>query len=143
MIPERYAPITYALFRIVFGYVFMIFGLQKVFGWFGGPGAALASLQGAAGLVESVGGLLVMLGLFTRVAGFVASGEMAVAYFYVHVSQLGVPPMGPGLPAGLLIPQMNRGVDAALFCFAFLYIATRGPGICSLDGLRSRSGPRA
>lgn len=138
MIPERYAPVTYALFRIVFGYVFLLFGLQKMFGWFGGPQAELMSLQGAAGGVETFGGLLIMLGLFTRVAAFLSSGEMAVAYFYVHVWQVGQPPMGPGLPEGLLVPQMNRGVDAALFCFAFLYIATRGPGIWSLDQMMGK-----
>jgi putative oxidoreductase len=139
MIPDRYAPVTYALFRIVFGYVFLLYGLQKMFGWFGGTAAPLASLQGAAGVVETVGGLLIMLGLFTRVAAFIASGEMAFAYFYVHVMQLGNPPMGPGLPMGLLIPQMNRGIDAALFCFAFLYIATRGSGIWSLDHILGKS----
>ena len=142
MIPERYAPVTYALFRIVFGYVFFLFGLQKLFGWFGGQQAELMSLQGAAGVVETFGGLLVMLGLLTRVAAFLSSGEMAVAYFYVHVWQVGQPPMGPGLPEGLLVPQMNRGVDAALFCFAFLYIATRGAGIWSVDQMMSKSGGR-
>ena len=142
MIPERYAPITYALFRIVFGYVFLLFGLQKLFGLFGGQQAALMSLQGAAGVVETFGGLLIMLGLFTRVAAFLASGEMAVAYFYIHVWQVGQPPMGPGLPEGLLVPQMNRGVDAALFCFAFLYVATRGAGIWSLDQMLGKSGRR-
>lgn len=142
MIPERYAPVTYALFRIVFGYVFFLFGLQKLFGWFGGQQAELMSLQGAAGVVETFGGLLVMLGLLTRVAAFLSSGEMAVAYFYVHVWQVGQPPMGPGLPEGLLVPQMNRGVDAALFCFAFLYIATRGAGIWSVDQMMGKSGGR-
>ena len=139
MIPERYAPVTYALFRIVFGYVFMLFGLQKLFGWFGGMPVTLMSEQGAAGVIETFGGLLVMLGLFTRVAAFIASGEMAVAYFKVHVMVVGQPPTGPGLPEGLLIPQMNRGVDAMLFCFAFLYIATRGAGIWSLDQLLGKS----
>lgn len=143
MIPERYAPAAYVLFRIVFGYVFLIFGLQKLFGWFGADAAApLISQQGAAGLIETVAGLLVMLGFFTKPAAFIASGEMAVAYFYVHVTQLGAPPMGPGLPMGLLVPQMNRGVDAALFCFAFLYIAARGAGHVSLDQLFGRSRPR-
>lgn len=142
MIPERYAPVTYALFRIVFGYVFFLFGLQKLFGWFGGQQAELMSLQGAAGIVETFGGLLVMIGLLTRLAAFLSSGEMAVAYFYVHVWQLGQPPMGPGLPEGLLVPQMNRGVDAALFCFAFLYIATRGAGIWSVDQMMGKSGSR-
>ena len=133
MIPERYAPVTYALFRIVFGYVFFIFGLQKMFGVFGGQQAQLMSLQGAAGVVETVGGFLIMIGLLTKLAAFISSGEMAVAYFYVHVMQLGAPPMGPGMPLGLLVPQTNRGVDAMLFCFAFLYIATRGSGIWSVD----------
>ena len=134
MIPERYAPITYALFRIVLGYVFLLFGLQK-FGFLGGQAQALMSMQGAAGVIETVAGLLVMLGLFTRPAAFIASGEMAFAYFSVHVMQLGMPPNGPGLPAGLLVPQLNRGVDAAVFCFAFLYIASRGAGIWSADAM--------
>ena len=140
MIPERYASVTYALFRIVFGYVFLLYGSQKLFGWFGGAQAPLMSLQGAAGVVETLGGLLIMIGLFTKVAAFLASGEMAVAYFYVHVMQLGQPPMGPGGAMGLLIPQMNKGIDAALFCFAFLYIATRGSGIWSLDQVMGKKG---
>jgi putative oxidoreductase len=135
MIPERYAPITYALFRIVFGFLFICFGLQKMFGWFGGQVPPLASLQGAAGVVETVCGLLVMLGLFTRPAAFLASGEMAVAFWYIHVSMLGLPKLG--IPAGL-VPLNNGGVDSAAFCFAFLYIATRGPGIWSLDGMMRR-----
>ena len=138
MIPERYAPITYALFRIVFGYIFMIFGLQK-FGLLGGQAVELASMQGGAAVIEAAGGLLIMIGLLTRVAAFIASGEMAVAYFYVHVMQVGMPPNGPGLPEGLLVPQLNRGVDAALFCFAFLYIATRGAGIWSVDSMMGGS----
>jgi putative oxidoreductase len=137
MIPERYAPITYALFRIVFGFLFLCFGLQKMFGWFGGQVPPLASLQGAAGVVETVCGLLVMLGLFTRLAAFLASGEMAVAFWYIHVSMVGMGKVG--MPAGL-VPLNNGGVDAAAFCFAFLYIASRGPGIWSLDGLMKRPG---
>ena len=132
MIPERYAPVTYALFRIVFGFLFLCFGLQKVFGWFGQEAANLASLQGAAGLIETTAGLLIMIGLFTRPAAFLASGEMAVAFWYIHVFTVGMGPKGPGMPMGLL-PIMNGGVDAAAFCFAFLYIATRGAGIWSAD----------
>jgi len=71
MIPERYTPITYALFRIVFGFLFLCYGLQKLLGWFGGPVAPLASLQGAAGVIETVCGLLVMVGLFTRLTAFI------------------------------------------------------------------------
>ena len=132
MIPDRYAPMTYALFRIVFGFLFLCFGLQKMFGWFGGPQAPLMTLQGAAGLIETVCGLLIMIGLFTRPAALLASGEMAVAFWYIHVSVIAMGEGGAGMPMGLL-PIMNRGVDAAAFCFAFLYIASRGAGIWSLD----------
>ena len=137
MIPERYAPITYALFRIVFGFLFFCFGLQKMFGVLGGQAAPLMSLQGAAGVVETVCGLLIMIGLFTRVAAFLASGEMAVAFWYIHVSVVGLGPKGPGMPLALL-PHLNNGVDAAAFCFAFLFIATRGPGIWSVDAAMRR-----
>ena len=139
MIPERYASVTYALFRIVFGYIFFIFGLQK-FGFLGGEAVPLGSLQGAAAVVEAVGGFLIMIGLLTRPAAFIASGEMAFAYFYVHVMMMGA---AAGMPAGLLVPQINRGVDAALFCFAFLYIASRGAGIWSVDGALGGSRTRA
>ena len=139
MIPERYASVTYALFRIVFGYVFLLYGSQKLFGWFGGPQVPITSWpQGPAGVIETLCGLLILLGLFTKVAAFLASGEMAFAYFYIHVMQLGQPPMGPGGAMGLLVPQMNKGIDAALFCFAFLYIATHGSGIWSLDQAMSK-----
>jgi putative oxidoreductase len=121
MIPPRYEPITYALFRIVFGFMFMAFGLQKMFGLFGGQVASLMSLQGAAGVIETACGLLIMIGLFARPAAFLASGEMAVAYFYVHMRLMGA------------MPLVNMGERATLFCFAFLYIATRGAGIWSAD----------
>ena len=138
MIPERYAPITYALFRIVFGYLFLIFGLQKMFGWFGGQAATLASLQGAAGVIETVCGLLIMLGLFTRPAAFLASGEMAVAYFYIHVMVIGLGQGGVGMPMAVLVPPMTMGERSVMFCFAFLYIASRGAGIWSADGAMRR-----
>jgi putative oxidoreductase len=126
MIPERYAPMTYALFRIVFGFLFFAFGLQKMFGLFGGQVAQLASLQGAAGVIETVCGLLIMLGIFTRPAAFLASGEMAVAYFYIHWRLMGA------------MPLVNMGERSTMFCFAFLYICTRGAGIWSLDSLMKR-----
>ena len=125
MIPERYAPITYALFRIVFGFVFLLFGLQKVMGLFGRPAVELMSMQGAAGVIETTCGLLIMIGLLAKLAAFIASGEMAVAYWLIHVSTIG----------GGLLPLQNMGVDATLFCFAFLYIATRGAGIWSVDSV--------
>jgi putative oxidoreductase len=131
MIPERLAPQTYALMRIVFGFVFMILGLGK-WGFFPGPwqfsggqAVPLASLMGAAGTIESVGGLLIMLGLFTRPVAFLCSGEMAVAYFMIHQ------------PQGAL-PSQNMGERAVLFCFAFLYMAARGSGIWSVDASMKR-----
>jgi putative oxidoreductase len=130
MIPERYAPVTYALFRIVFGFLFLTFGLQKMFGMFGGQQAALMSLQGAAGVIETVCGLLIMIGFLTKPAAFLASGEMAVAYFYIHWRLMGA------------MPLVNMGERSTMFCFAFLYIASRGAGIWSVDGL-SRKGYRS
>jgi putative oxidoreductase len=131
MIPERYAPMTYALFRIVFGFMFLCFGLQKVAGMFGGQAVPLTAWpQGYAGIIETVCGLLIMLGLFTKPAAFLASGEMAVAYFYIHVRLMGA------------MPLVNMGERSTLFCFAFLYIATRGSGIWSIDALM-RKGSRS
>ena len=121
MIPERYAPTTYALFRIVFGFLFLCNGLQKTMGMFGGQVPPLMSMAGAAGVIETVGGLLIMVGFLTRYAAFISSGEMAVAYFMVHQ------PTGP-------LPIVNNGQLSVLFCFAFLYIASRGAGTLSVDG---------
>lgn len=126
MIPERYAPQLYALFRIVAGFLFMFHGLQKLMGMFGGTVMATGSLPWIAGVIELVGGILIMVGLLTRVAAFVCSGEMAAAYFMAHQ------------PKGTW-PIENGGELAALYCFAFLYIAARGAGICSVDAVRSRS----
>jgi putative oxidoreductase len=105
-----------------------------MFGLFGGQAQPLMSMQGAAGAIETICGVLIMVGLFTKYAAFLASGEMAVAFFLIHVSTIAMGPKGAGLPAGLL-PINNGGVDATMFCFAFLYIATRGAGIWSVDGV--------
>jgi putative oxidoreductase len=120
MISERYAPQVYALMRIVFGFLFIFHGLQKMFGLFGGRTAELLSLRGAAGVIEIVAGTLIMIGLYTRPAAFIASGQMAVAYFLSHYPRA-------------FWPIENGGERAALFCFAFLYIATRGAGTWALD----------
>ena len=128
MIPTRYAPYTYALFRIVFGLMFLSHGLQKLFGMFGGQSAPIASVFGIAGMIELLFGTLIMAGFFTRIAAFLASGEMAVAYFMVHQRMA-------------LWPLQNQGELAVLYCFAFLYIAARGAGPWSVDeGIMKRSG---
>lgn len=120
MIAERYALKVYALMRIVFGFLFIFHGLQKIFGMFGGRTAELISLRGLAGTIELVAGTLIMLGWFTRPVAFIASGQMAAAYFMSHQ------------PGGMW-PIQNRGELAVVYCFAFLYIAARGAGPLSVD----------
>lgn len=117
---RRLEPPAYALLRIVAGLLFMFHGLQKMFGLFGGQRVPLASLAGAAGIIELVGGGLVMIGLLTPFAAFICSGEMAYAYFMRHQ------------PSGTW-PIQNRGELAALYAFIFLYISTRGTGIWGVE----------
>lgn len=132
MIPERYGPQAYALMRIVFGLMFLTFGLQK-WALFSGQAAPFFSFPfGIAGLIEVICGVLIAIGLLTKPAAFVASGEMAVAYFWVH--QFGG--INIGQTAGGL-PVQNGGMPAVLFCFAFLYIASRGAGPMSIDAGRA------
>ena len=110
---SRAEPWAYQLLRIVAGLLFAMHGAQKLVGLFGGRRVPLLSQLGAAGVIETVGGLLIAAGMFTVPAAFIASGEMAFAYFKSH------------FPRGLL-PIQNGGEPAVLFCFIFLYIATRG-----------------
>lgn len=109
----RMSPKIYGVLRIVSGVLFALHGAQKLFGLFGGSQVALISQRGLAGAIELVCGLLIALGIFTRVAAFIASGEMAAAYFLAHV------PRGHN-------PLRNGGELSALYCFLFLYVATRG-----------------
>ncbi len=111
---------VYTLCRIVVGLLFAFHGAQKLFGAFGGPAQPLASQLGAAGVIELVCGLLVAIGLLTWIAAFIASGEMMFAYFIAHA------PRGPW-------PIQNGGELAILYCVAFLFIATRGAGMLSVD----------
>ena len=122
-----YAPQAYAAMRIIFGLLFLCHGLQKVLGLFGGvKGAAapLLSLLGIAGLIELVTGALITIGFAAGTAAFIASGQMAVAYFAGH------------FPAGSW-PIQNDGELSVLYCFVFLYMATRGSGIWSVDSART------
>jgi putative oxidoreductase len=116
----RYSPQLYALMRIVVGLLFACHGAQKLFGLFGGPQFPLMSQMGLAGIIELVGGLMVAVGFLTGTAAFIASGEMAYAYFTAHF------PRGP-------IPLKNGGELAAVYSFVFLYIASRGAGIWGVD----------
>ncbi len=125
-IPPSFAPPLLSIFRVVVGLLFMSHGLVKLFGFPAGaaPGqAALFSLFGLAGVLEAFGGLAVVLGLFTRPAAFILSGQMAVAYFMVHAPKS-------------FFPILNGGEEAILYCFAFLYLAAAGAGPWSLDARR-------
>jgi putative oxidoreductase len=110
----RHSEILYAVLRVVAGLMFAMHGTQKLLAWPVGPKAG-APLMQVAGTIELVGGLLIALGLFASYAAFVASGEMAVAYFMAH------------FPGGFW-PLVNKGELAVLYCFLFLYIAARGAG---------------
>lgn len=117
-------PQAYALLRIVAGFLFLWHGAQKLFGYPSStPPGAPAFITWVAGPIEFVGGILIMIGLLTRQAAFLASGLMAAAYWMAH-----------GLKAPL--PIQNGGELAALYCFVFLFIATQGAGIWSVDGRR-------
>jgi putative oxidoreductase len=118
-VAQRSAPYAYALMRMVFGFLFLCHGLQKLFGFFDGRTAAFATPRWGAGIIELTAGALIMIGVQARPAAFIASGEMAIAYFLFQQ------------PAGLL-PIQNGGEPAVLYCFAFLYIAARGAGVLSL-----------
>src|SRR4051812_20043782 len=118
----RFSPQLYALLRIVSGFLFLLHGTQKFFNVpaSGKPPMPMNAMMSAAGVIEIVAGLMIMIGLFAGLAAFIASGEMAVAYFMVHQ------PVGP-------LPIQNGGEIAALFCFVFLYIAANGSGVWSVD----------
>ena len=117
---DKYQEETYALLRIISGFMFIWHGTQKLFNFPADFPYPLNPLMYAAGTIEMIGGALVMIGLLTRPAAFVCSGTMAVAYWMVH-----------GM--NNFFPILNGGELAALYCFAFLFIAARGPGIWSLD----------
>jgi putative oxidoreductase len=121
---SSFEPYALSLLRIVVGFTFSCHGYQKVFGLFGGLGhgatAHLGSLLGVAGILETIGGGLIFLGLFTRPVAFILCGEMAVAYFHQHA------------PRGLW-PISNGGELAVLYCFIFLLLVSAGAGPWSLD----------
>jgi putative oxidoreductase len=122
----RFHETIYALLRIVAGFLFFQHGLPKLFGGFGREQPAeLMSQMGLAGVIEVFGGVLIAVGLFTSPVAFIASGEMAVAYFQAHA------------PRGFW-PIVNGGELAALYCFVFLYFAAMGSGKWSLDSLRKK-----
>ena len=117
---QPWAPQIRSLLRIVTAATFLTHGTMKLFGWPAAMDFPLDTMMTVAGVLEVVGGLLLVIGLFSRPVAFVLSGMMAVAYFMAHA------------PGGFF-PMLNGGEAAMLFCFVFLYIAAAGPGPWSLD----------
>ena len=127
---EAWRPRALSVLRIVTAYLFITHGTAKLFGvphqsMF--DGLKLQSLSGVAGILEVVGGALLLIGLFTRPVAFVLCGLMAVAYFMAHGSQ-----------GNVLVPMLNKGELAVLYCFVFLYFSIAGAGAWSVDALRRR-----
>jgi putative oxidoreductase len=128
IIPASWSGPLHSLLRIMTGLLFLAHGTAKLFTWplidYFKDGVPLASLMGLAGVIEVVGGLLIILGLGTRIVAFVLAGEMAAAYFMAHA------------PEGFH-PIQNGGEMAIMFCFVFLYFAAAGAGPWSVDAKRA------
>ena len=126
---SQYTPRILGILRIITGFLFLQHGAAKLLGiphiaMF--DGLQLMSLMGLAGFLELVGGVLILLGLFTRPTAFILSGQMAVAYFMAHA------------PGGFL-PILNQGELAVLYCFVFLYFSVAGAGAFSIDAMRKKT----
>jgi len=120
---DRLQPYLLSVLRIMVGLLFMQHGLSKLFGFPAGAGfPAFLSLPWFEGCIELIGGGLIVIGLFTRSAAFITSGEMAIGYFMVHAPKS-------------FFPYVNGGNLAVLYCFVFLYLVVSGPGPISLDAL--------
>jgi putative oxidoreductase len=122
-----WSPRMLSVLRIITGLLFMEHGTQKLFGFPSSPnpGPALLSLLGVQGILELIGGLLILIGFLTRPVTFILAGDMAVAYFMAHA------------PRGFL-PVLNGGQLAILYCFVFLYLFVAGGGVWSVDERRAR-----
>ncbi|KLK91749.1 DoxX family protein [Microvirga vignae] len=129
---DRWSPYALAVLRIVTALIFMLHGTQKLLGFPAPPQSGMPpvlSLFGIGAVLELVGGLLILIGLFTRPVALILAGEMAVAYWMFHAPQS-------------VYPVLNGGDAAILYCFVFLLFVFTGPGAWSVDGARARTGPR-
>jgi putative oxidoreductase len=125
-IAAKYEKAAHGMMRIVVGFIFMTHGGQKLFAWFGADQSAeLISRFGVAGVLEFFGGLMIALGLFTRPVALILSGQMAVAYFWMH------------LPRGFW-PWANGGELATIYSFMFLFLAAAGAGSFSVDNVMDK-----
>ena len=123
---SNYSSYCYALLRMVAGFLFLCHGVQKLFGYpVPMPAGVPAFITYVAGPIELIGGALILIGLFTHWAAFITSGQMAVAYWMAHGTKA-------------LLPIQNNGELAVIYCFVFLFIASQGSGIWSVDSLLNR-----
>jgi len=128
---NRYHDTVYCIMRIIVGLLFACHGGQKILGFpAGGHGPPEGGMMILGAWIELAGGLMVALGLLTRIAAFISSGEMAVAYFMVHAK-------------GGFFPIVNHGEAAVFYCFAFLFIFFYGSGWLSLDAMLFKKGSAA
>jgi len=127
IILSKFSAQIYALLRIVSGLMFAMHGSQKLFGWPSGQPMTGDPMMLTAAIIEFVGGLMIGLGFGTRIAAFIASGEMAVAYFMVHANSS-------------FYPLINHGELAVVYCFLFLYFASMGSGTFSLKSMMKKKG---
>ncbi len=128
----RYSDPIYCTMRLVVGLLFASHGGQLVLGMFGGMPGSDKLIITVGGWIQLVGGFLVAFGLLTRFAAFICSGEMAVAYFMMHVAHATT-------PAAKFFPIVNKGELAVIYCFVFFYIAARGAGLWSVDAMINRN----
>lgn len=120
------APKILGIARVIIGFMFACYGARKVFGWFGGmPPGVPFWIQYIGGTIELAGGILICVGLLTRITAFLCSGQMAVAYFYGHAMN------AKGID--FFLPTVNQGDSAVLYCWFFLYLSAAGPGAFAID----------
>ncbi|MEY2491412.1 MAG: putative oxidoreductase [Verrucomicrobiota bacterium] len=129
---NRYVDPVYCILRLIIGLMFACHGGQKLLGFPpGGPGGPLDTMALVGSWIELAGGFLIAFGLLTRLAAFIAAGEMAVAYFMIHAGSAPT-------PHGKIFPIINRGELAVVYCWIFLFIFFYGPGRWSIDALLGR-----
>jgi putative oxidoreductase len=127
MFISKYESQIYSVLRIIAGFLFLWHGSQKLFAFTPAGHVIPPYIVFIAGPIEFFGGLLVMIGLWTRWAAFICSGEMAYAYWTVHSTHI-------------LLPLLNGGELAIIYCFLFLFISARGSGVNSVDQFREKRG---
>jgi putative oxidoreductase len=132
---NRFSEVVYCAMRLIVGLLFACHGGQLVLGMFGGMPIPPTLTTNVGGSVQLIGGLLIAFGLFTRIAAFICSGEMAVAYFAFHFAK------APNAVTKFF-PLLNEGELSVIYCWVFLFIFFYGPGQWSLDAL-VRAGPAA